>query len=184
MGLADEEYAHEGGMITSSEVRAVALSKLHVAPGVMWDIGAASGSVGLEAGALCDQLTVYAIEQKENRARHIRQNAARVGVAAQVINKNALDAMAELPPPRCVFLGGGGAQVGEILTAAFECLCPGGRIVAAAVMQETEAQLTATHPLYRTEIVDVSVHHAKQTRAGTRMVPANPVKLYCFQKGE
>jgi len=125
-GRDESAYAHRGGLITKGEVRAVALGKLDLPPhGVLWDVGAGSGSVGIEAARLVPALRVFAIERDQEAARHIDANA--VGTTLVVVNEIAPAAFADLPDPDRVFVGGGGL---DVLDAALARLRPGGVAVA------------------------------------------------------
>jgi len=123
-GLPDETYAHRAGMITKAEVRAVVLSKLQLpATGVVWDVGAGSGSVALECAAVAPEVDVYAIERD---ATELRANA--VDRPVHVVNGEAPAAFVDLPDPDRVFVGGGGM---DVLDAARARVRHGGRVVAA-----------------------------------------------------
>jgi precorrin-6Y C5,15-methyltransferase (decarboxylating) len=184
LGLNDDGYAHEADLITHAEVRAVALAKLQLGPGVLWDVGAGSGSVGIEAAGLCEGLAVYAVEKSAARCGHIRENAARAGCGqVQVVTGVAPAIFAALPAPRSVFVGGGGADARAIVQAAFERLLPGGTLVAAAVMLETRAALLACLPERRNELVDIEVRRGRAFGPGHRLEPGNPVALFVFRKG-
>lgn len=125
---SEDSYAHRGGMITKSEVRAVVLAKLELPDsGVLWDVGAGSGSVAIDAAHLAPRLRVIAIEQNADDAQRIRENADAHGVAIEVIEAQAPAAFSNLPPPDRVFVGGGGVSV---LDAARSRLRPAGVIVA------------------------------------------------------
>ena len=81
LGLPEEDYERENNLITASDVRAVILSRLRLpAWGTLWDIGAGSGSVGLEAAGLRPNLNVVGIERKPERGAIIERNRARLGV--------------------------------------------------------------------------------------------------------
>ena len=126
-GLPEAEFDHAAGMITKAEVRAVALGKLELpARGVLWDVGAGSGSVGIECARLRPGLEVFAVERDAARAQRIRLNAARHAVRFPVIEGEAPDALDGLPDPDRVFVGGGGIAV---LDAALGRLRPAGVVV-------------------------------------------------------
>jgi len=127
-GLPDEAYGLGEGLVTRSEVRAVALGKLALPPaGILWDVGAGSGSVAVEAVSLCPGLTVFAVEARDDDAARITENAARFGVDVRVVHGRAPEACDGLPDPDRVFMGGGGL---DVLDAALARLRPGGRVVA------------------------------------------------------
>ena len=137
---ADHEYAHRGGMITKAEVRAVALSKLQLPSGrgVVWDVGAGSGSVAIEAARLAPELEVYAVERGVEDVRRIEANAETLHCEVRVVLGEAPGCFEGLPDPDRVFIGGGGIGV---LDAVLGRLRPGGRVVAtfAAVDRAAEA---------------------------------------------
>ena len=135
-GVDESTFAHRAGLITKAEVRAVVLGKLDLpTDGVLWDVGAGSGSVAIEAARLCPGLRVLAVERDPEACARIRANAA--GTAVSVIEGTAPGALADLQPPHRVFVGGGGL---EVLDAALARLRPGGVAVATfAVMASAVA---------------------------------------------
>ena len=125
-GLPDDRFAHRDGMITKAEVRAVALGKLGLpAAGVLWDVGAGSGSVAVESARARPGLRVFAVERRADDCARIAANAA--GTAVAVVEGEAPAALAGLPDPDRVFVGGGGLGV---LDAVLDRLRPGGTVVA------------------------------------------------------
>lgn len=127
-GLPDNAYIHERGMVTEAETRAVVLGKLALpATGVLWDVGAGTGAIAIEAAMLCPDLTVFAIEERELEAARITQHAAGFNVNIRLVHGKAPLAFRGLPDPDRVFVGGGGIAV---LEAALARLSPGGRMAA------------------------------------------------------
>lgn len=169
-GVADDEFSHRGGMITRAEVRAVALGKLALpARGVLWDIGAGSGSVAVECARLVPALRVVAVEQRDDDAARVAANAAAFGVAVEVVHGRAPGALRDLPDPDRVFVGGGGAAV---LDAALDRLLPGGRIVATFAAVDRAAG--AFERLG--QLVQVGVDRAERLPdGGVRLRAGNPV---------
>ena len=168
-GRPDDTYAHRAGMITKAEVRAVALGKLALLPaGVMWDVGAGSGSVSAECARLAPGLRIFAVERRAADVTTLAANLA--GTAASVVEGEAPGALAGLPDPDRVFVGGGGLGV---LDAVLARLRPGGRVVAtyAAPARALEAAGRLG------QMVQVSVSRAVPTGAdGTlRLAAENPV---------
>lgn len=120
------------GLLTPAEVRSIALAELAVGPSsVVWDIGAGSGSVSIEAALLADRGTVYAIEMDPEDINLIRSNAERFRVRnlTPVLGR-APEAWGNLPRPDCIFVGGSGREIARVVELAFKQLAPGGRIVA------------------------------------------------------
>jgi precorrin-6Y C5,15-methyltransferase (decarboxylating) len=125
-GLPDDRFAHRAGMITKAEVRAVALGKLALpGAGVLWDVGAGSGSVAVECARLAPGLRVFAVERRPDDAARLRDNARGTGVV--VVDGEAPGILAGLPDPDRVFLGGGGL---DVLESVMDRLRPGGLVVA------------------------------------------------------
>jgi precorrin-6B C5,15-methyltransferase / cobalt-precorrin-6B C5,C15-methyltransferase len=125
-GRPDDLYEHRAGMITKAEVRAVALGKLALpATGVLWDVGAGSGSVAVECARLAPGLRVFAIERRPDDAARLRKNAIDTGVV--IVDGEAPAALADLPDPDRVFVGGGGLNV---LESVMDRLRPAGVVVA------------------------------------------------------
>jgi precorrin-6B C5,15-methyltransferase / cobalt-precorrin-6B C5,C15-methyltransferase len=168
-GLPESSFEHRAGMITKAEVRAVALGKLGLPPrGVLWDVGAGSGSVAIECARLAPRLTVFAIERSAEDAERIRRNAAAHGVSVSVIEGGAPAAFAGLPTPDRVFVGGGGL---DVLEQALAILRPGGRLVATHVLVERAA--AAWRLLGNT--AQVSVARGASIADGFRLEAENPV---------
>jgi precorrin-6Y C5,15-methyltransferase (decarboxylating) len=125
-GLPDAGFAHRAGMITKAEVRAVALGKLALpGTGVLWDVGAGSGSVAVECARLAPGLRVFAVERRPDDAERLRANARGTGVV--VVEGEAPAVLDGLPDPDRVFLGGGGLDVLEYVV---DRLRSGGIVVA------------------------------------------------------
>jgi precorrin-6Y C5,15-methyltransferase (decarboxylating) len=133
-GNPDDVFAQsrpKSGLITQAEVRAVALAQMDVQPGgVVWDIGAGSGSVAVEAAQLADPGMVYAVEQDAADYHLILANAEAFGVKnLRAVLGTAPAVFAGLPAPDAIFVGGTGHEVARLLEAAYKALRPGGRLV-------------------------------------------------------
>jgi precorrin-6Y C5,15-methyltransferase (decarboxylating) len=133
-GNPDDVFAQsrpKTGLITQAEVRAVALAQLDLHPGdVMWDVGAGSGSVAIEAAQLVAPGPAYAIEQDSADYHLIVANMEHFGVTnVKPIFGTAPDIFATLPPPDAIFVGGNGGEVARLLDASYKALRPGGRLV-------------------------------------------------------
>jgi len=142
-GLPDALFEHDG-QFSRREMRALTLSALAPRRGeTLWDVGAGSGSVGVEWMLRHPANRAVAIERDGVRAARIVRNAEALGVPGlRIIEGAAPEALEGLPPPDAVFLGGG-AHIPGAIDAAWAALPPGGRIVANAVTLETEATLLA-----------------------------------------
>ncbi len=115
--LPEEEFAHRDSMVTKYEVRALALARIGPRTGeLVWDVGAGSGSVAVECARF--GAAVVAVERTADGVTRIRANAAAHGVDVQVVQGSAPAALEHLPDPDAVFVGGGGADLPAIVTAA------------------------------------------------------------------
>jgi precorrin-6Y C5,15-methyltransferase (decarboxylating) len=168
-GLPESRFEHRAGMITKAEVRAVALGKLGLPPsGVLWDVGAGSGSVAIECARLAPRLTIFAIERSADDAERIRRNSAAHGASVSVVEGEAPAVFARLPTPDRVFVGGGGI---DVLEQALAILRPGGRLVATHVLVDRAA--AAWRLLGNT--AQVSVARGVSIADGFRLEAENPV---------
>lgn len=187
LGLDNQEYAPENGLITNPEIRAAALARLRLpAAGVLWDIGAGSGSVGLEAAALRSGLQVYGVEQNEKRVKKISAAAGRLGIGANysIIPGAAPAVLAGLPEPARVFIGGGGAGLGAILDTVYERLAPGALIVVSAITLEALALLHAWRPESCVDGVRIEVSRLCSLAGRYRYHKAeNGIELMVYRKG-
>lgn len=181
-GLPDAAFEHDG-QITKREIRAVTLSALAPRRGeVLWDIGAGAGSVAIEWLLAHPSLSAHAIEQNAGRAARIIGNAARLGVPhLNVVEGAAPRALAGLPDPDVIFVGGGASEPG-VLDAALDALKPGGRMVANAVTLETEALLLAAHARLGGDLTRIGIARASPVKGMTGWRPAMPVTQWCWRK--
>jgi precorrin-6Y C5,15-methyltransferase (decarboxylating) len=163
-------FASRDGLAGAPEVRAVVLSKLDLPlTGVVWDVGAGYASVAIEVALLSPGLEVHAIERDPRIATQARANANRQSAAVRVHNLHAPEALAALPKPDRVFLGGGGA---DVLEACIRYVRPGGRVVAA--FRLLGQAVVAAQRLGA--LVQVSVCHGEVTpNHGWRLAANDPV---------
>lgn len=134
-GNPDEAFLQskpKRGLLTPAEIRAMALAEMDLGPAsVVWDVGAGSGSVSIEAAQIAAQGTVYAIEQDVEDHQLIVRNAERFGVRnLKPVLGQAPEAWAALPDPDAVFVGATGRGAARLVEAAYARLRPGGRLVA------------------------------------------------------
>jgi precorrin-6Y C5,15-methyltransferase (decarboxylating) len=176
------------GLLTPAEVRSLALAELQLRPAsVVWDVGAGSGSVGLEAARLARDGKVFAIEMDPDDHALIRENAARFGVTnLDPILGKAPDAWAALPDPDAIYVGGSGRDVAMLVEAAWLRLKPGGRLVTACNSIEN---LAAVHSLLRARSADaaywmVNIARGYEQLDRIRFEAINPVFLIAATKPE
>ncbi len=181
-GLPDALFEHDG-QITKREIRAMTISSLAPLHGeLLWDIGAGAGSVAIEWMLADPSLRAIAVEARADRAARIRRNAAALGVPSLDVREGAAPAaLAGLPPPDAVFIGGGAHDDG-VLDTAIAALRPGGRLVVNAVTLETEALLIARHSALGGDLVRISVSRSARLGGVTGWRPALPVTQWIWEK--
>ncbi|MDA8318827.1 MAG: precorrin-6y C5,15-methyltransferase (decarboxylating) subunit CbiE [Actinomycetota bacterium] len=136
--LAEDSFDQRDAVITKAEVRAIALARLAPGPGrLIWDVGAGTGSVGIECARF--GAAVIAVERDPRRAERVRANAARHAAGLRLVTGEAPAALAGLPQPDAVFVGGGGAAVAEAVAARHP-----GRIVVTLAAVERAGPVTAS----------------------------------------
>ena len=188
-GNADDVFAQsrpKSGLITQSEVRALALAQLNIqAGGVVWDIGAGSGSVAIEAARLSEPGTVYAIEQDAADYHLILANAETFRVRnLKAIHGTAPAVFAGLPAPDAIFVGGTGREVARLLAAAWMALRPGGQLV---INVATLESLSATHAALKelagaVNVLMVNVARGTEQLETLRFEAVNPTFLLAAGK--
>jgi precorrin-6Y C5,15-methyltransferase (decarboxylating) len=141
-GLREQELAHSRGLITKNEVRAAVLHTLALPQqGVLWDIGAGSGSIGIESARLFPELTVYSVEKDEAQCANLHANRERFGCwNLSVVPGTAPPVLARLPLPDRVFIGGSGGDLSSILKGLFNTIAASTIIVLTAVSDRTRSQ--------------------------------------------
>ncbi|BBY32789.1 cobalamin biosynthesis bifunctional protein CbiET [Mycolicibacter minnesotensis] len=179
-GLPDDAYAHDG-QLTKRDQRAAALARLAPAPGQwLWDVGAGAGSVGIEWMRAHPTCRAIAVEADETRAERIAVNAGNLGVPAlQVVCDAAPQALADLPAPDAVFIGGGLSRPG-VLDAALAALVPGGRLVAHGVTLEAETLLLAAYREHGGELTRIQVEQAAPLGSFTGWTPGRAITQWAL----
>ncbi len=179
VGMPDDAYEHENGLITKSEIRAVSLARLKLLPHhVLWDLGAGSGSIGIEASLLVPGGKIVAIEKHPERIRNIEQNRLKHGVRNMEIRQAVLpDGLDGLPAPNRIFIGGGGRHLAAIIQKAAGYLQPDGIIVLNTVLIDnlTTALSTLTELGFTTETVQIQINRCKKMPWSLRFDAQNPV---------
>ena len=180
-GLPDEVFDHDG-QLTKRDLRASALSRLAPRPGeLLWDVGAGAGSVGIEWMRAHTTCRTVAVERDPVRAARVRTNAARLGVPdLEVVEGGAPDALAGLPAPDAVFVGGGATAPG-LIDVCLRALRPGGRLVVHGVTLETEVLLADARARHGGELTRIAVEHAAPLASFTGWDPARTVTQWSLQ---
>lgn len=176
---AGEFVFEHDGQITKADVRALTVAALRPSPGWIWDFGAGSGSVGI-TWALQGGGSVAAVERRADRAERVARNAARAGVALEVVVGDTADLTADLPLPDAIFIGGG---LTEPLAAACVGVLPdGGRLVANTVTVEGQALSTLLRNRFGGELRSYTVSDLEPLGGGTAWRPRRPIVQWALTK--
>ncbi|MCF6237071.1 MAG: precorrin-6y C5,15-methyltransferase (decarboxylating) subunit CbiE [Gammaproteobacteria bacterium] len=190
-GLADESFSQrkpDKGLITKREVRAVSLARLQLRiDSVVWDIGAGSGSVGLEAARLCRQGYVYAIEKNAADFIIAQKNRQQMAVTNyRVQHGKAPDLLDDWPDPDAVFFGGSGGELAELIKLCLSRMKPQGALVMNFVTLENLALATQTLKALNAkwDVTQLQASRSQPILHMHRMQAENPVWIVCAQRGE
>ena len=187
-GLADDLFQRSKVPMTKQEVRSVSMSKLQPkTTDIIYDIGAGTGSCSIELALLASQGKVWAFERNPVAVELLGKNKALFGVDnLEVIAGEALENIKAMPAPDCVFVGGSGGDLCEMLEVIYaknsDC-----RVVINAITVETLAEVAAyykEHPAYSLEIVNVFVARSKHLGSYNLMMAQNPVYVMTALKKE
>jgi precorrin-6Y C5,15-methyltransferase (decarboxylating) len=171
-GLPDNAFEHDG-QLTKRDLRASALARLAPTPGeLLWDIGAGAGSIAIEWSRAHPLNRAIAVERDPQRAARIGRNANTLGVPElQVVTGSAPEALADLPEPDAIFVGGG-VTVPGVLDG---CLATGVRLVAHGVTLESEQALARAYTEHGGELIRLSVDQAAPLGGFTGWTPGRTV---------
>ncbi len=187
-GIPDDLFERLPGIpLSKREVRLLILSHLRLKPdSVVWDIGAGTGTIPVEAGLLCPKGRIIAVERDEEVASLIQRNCERFGVSnVQIITGSAPECLKDLPEtPQRVCIEGG-RPIKAILQEVWRYLHPNGRIVATAGTLESLYAISAHFSelqLRNIEVVQCGVNRL-ETR-GTHQVFAavDPIFILSGEK--
>ncbi|MDQ0672202.1 precorrin-6y C5,15-methyltransferase (decarboxylating) subunit CbiE [Pseudomonas sp. W2I6] len=176
-GLPDSAFRHDG-QLTKRDVRAMTLARLAPMPGeLLWDVGAGSGSIGIEWMRAHPSCRALAIEADEGRQLLIEHNRDALGVPGlQLIRGTAPHALAGLEAPDAIFIGGGVTRDG-VLDTCWQHLRPGGRLVANAVTLQSEMTLMAWREQHGGELTRIHVAQAQPLGGFDTWRQALPITL-------
>jgi precorrin-6Y C5,15-methyltransferase (decarboxylating) len=183
-GLSEDDILHSRGLITKDEMRAVAIHKLRLPQrGVLWDIGAGSGSVSIEAARLCPELKVFSIERDKEQIVNIGKNKFKFRAQnIEIIEGEAPDVLNGIPSPDRVFIGGSGDKLKEIMDYVIKKHVE--LIVVNAATIETlndSIQCFESHG-FNIGISEISVSRAKTLAEKRHMSAINPIFIVQGQR--
>ncbi len=177
-GLAESEFQHTRGLITKDEVRAVILHKLRLPlKGVLWDIGAGSGSVSIEAKRLSPALEVFAVEKDPVQVANMRENMRRFYVEGiSLVEGEAPGALSGIPAPDRVFIGGSGGKMEAIISHLSGVMQKGIIVIAAITLQNLNSAMDSLKEnSFSFDVASVSIARSGPVGAGHYMKALNPV---------
>ena len=192
LGLQDDCFEQRRplrGQITKREVRAVSLYLMGIRnDSTIWDIGAGTGSISVEAGLIANAGRVFAVERDLDSIDLLRRNVDGYGGAnIEVVPGKAPEALEGLPPPDCVFVGGSGGCLAAILDAVAESLNPGGRVVVnlAALERTVEVYRRLKDRGMAAELTSINASRGKEMPDGAvRLEALEPgVHRFCPEAG-
>lgn len=187
-GIADEEFIRDKVPMTKEEIRILTMCKAKIRPdNIIWDIGAGTGSLSIEAALLAPQGKVYAIEKKDLAVDLLHQNIAKFKLEdkVKVIATEAPKGLDKLPNCDVVFIGGSGKHMFEILDIIDSKLSVGGRIIVNAVTIQTISEITTymkQKENYTYEAIQVQVNRLRQIGSYDMFNAQNPVYIVTCKK--
>ncbi len=180
--LPDDVFSTSAGQITKREIRLLSLAELALQPHqIMWDIGAGSGAVAIEAGRSQPSGRVYAIEKRTEMYRHIQENLTRFPTPNVQLTQGIAPAdLFDWPQPHAVFIGGSGGNLSAIITLATEQLHPYGRLV--INLATLDNLHTVQQQLPTATITQIQINRGVSVLDMTRFQALNPVFMITWRK--
>ncbi len=188
LGIKDDAFVRGNVPMTKEEIRILTLVKAQIAPNaVVYDVGAGTGSLSVEAARLAPQGHVYAIEKNPEGITLIKENAARFSTRNLTVVEGAAPAALDgLPPLDVALIGGSGRRLPEILDIIGTRMHSGGRIVANAItMQTVAACLDYFHvhaEIYTYEAIQVQISRLERVGPYDMAKALNPIYIITAQR--
>ncbi len=185
-GLTDDEFIRGRTPMTKEEIRALSIRKLGLTQNaVVYDIGAGTGSVSIEAALLSQDIKIYSIEKNEEAISLLKQNKEKFGISnMEIIKGIAPQALEGLPIPSHVFIGGSGGHIEDIIQIIFE-KNKEARIVINCVTAETFSEVMGyidSHDEVEPDIIQVGVTRFKKVGKYHMADALNPVYIISLQR--
>lgn len=190
LGLPDEAFIRSKVPMTKQEIRILTLVKARIKPdAIVYDIGAGTGSLSIEAARLASAGRVYALERNPDGIELIRANAANFALTnVTAIETEAPAGLAELPAPDTVLIGGSGGNLTEIFDATLPRLSAGGRLVLNCITMQTLAmalEYLHVHTEYEYEAIQVQINRLARVGGYDMAKAINPIYIVtCYHKQE
>lgn len=187
-GIEDEQFIRGDVPMTKQEIRILTIAKAHIRPdSVVWDVGAGTGSISIEAALLAEEGHVYAVERNPEGIRLIGANAAKFGVKnLTAVESEAPQGLSKLPPCDAAIIGGSGRQLDPILDMIASRLKPGGRVVLNCITIQTLASclayMRAHKKTFSYEAVQVQVNRLQAVGPYDMAKGINPIYIVAGEK--
>lgn len=184
-GLQETEIAHSRGLITKDEVRAVTIHTLRLPEaGVLWDVGAGSGSLSVEAARLCPGLSVFSVEKDPEQLDLLERNRSAFAASSMtIVPGSAPEVLASLPVPDRVFVGGSGGSLAGIIDVARTNMKRGIMIVNAATLETLDQAVSGLEGAgFRVRVAEISVARSRPVAGKRLMTALNPVFIITGEK--
>ncbi len=184
-GMPDTAFIRGKAPMTSSEIRTLSLCRLGLtAKSVVWDVGAGTGSVSIEAALACPEAKIWSIECKKDALALLAENRAKYSLQnMSIIEGHAPEALIELPVPTHVFIGGSGGEIGSILDFVL-ARNSRAKVVVNCITSETLAALHAALerlPIRDLQCTQVMVNREEVLGTYHYLRAGNPVFIISFQ---
>ena len=188
LGIEDEAFIRGKVPMTKQEIRVLTMVKARISPtDVVFDVGAGTGSMSVEAALLADKGHVYAVERNAEGVSLIAKNGEKFGVGnLTVVEGEAPDALKELPDCDAAIVGGSGSRLSEILDEISARLKPGGRVVLNCITIQTLAAaleyLRAHETDFSYEAIQVQINRLQAVGAYDMAKAINPITIVTGEK--
>ena len=182
--ISDDDFIRDKTPMTKEDIRTLSIARLRLCAGsVMYDIGAGTGSVSVQAAALSPEIQVYAIEKDRDALDLIRRNREKFMTDnVRIVEGEAPGCLGDMPAADCAFIGGSGGKPDEIL-ARLHDINPHMRIVMNAVTLESISRMHELARMYsdgEPDIVQVSVDRVCRLGEHDMLRPNTPVFIFAF----
>ena len=189
-GLLDCEFAQRkplNGQITKREIRAISIYTLGLrADDIVWDIGAGTGSISIEAALIANRGRVFSVEKDLDNIDLLEMNIQKFGTDnIEIVAGDAPEILRNLPTPDAVFIGGSGGRLPDILQEVMLHLKPGGKIVANfAILDHSQQFYNDLKDFgFDPEMVVANISRSKEMQTGgIRLESLNPVFIISAKK--
>ena len=188
LGIEDEAFIRGKVPMTKQEIRVLTMVKARISPmDVVWDVGAGTGSMSVEAARLAPQGHVYAVERNVEGVSLIKKNGEKFGVRnLTVVEGEAPDALKDLPDCDAAIIGGSGSRLDDILDEISSRLKPGGRVVMNCITIQTLAaalEYLRTHEKdFSYEAIQVQINRLQAVGAYDMAKAINPIYIVTAEK--